>query len=1115
MSDDINTYTFLPWLRQGVANNISSADGETGVKLRAEVSVKLTLTGTAVKEGDPDLIEPLDRNKVALYGPGDIIGIESRAIIKSEPLDWITNFEPNYLPYIDFYDEDFPWRYTPAAPDTGMQRLRPWIMLVVLKEGEFEDGKDMTGKPLPYIEVSDTASVFPSAEQLWAWAHVHVNEDIVQLDTDMQTDDMDAVLPRFRALLDNDPDMAYSRIVCPRKLEPQAAYHAFLIPSFETGRMAGLGISLKTADLPAELHATLSAWASYSNKKDATSFPYYHRWYFRTGTAGDFEYLVRLLEPRPMDARVGRRDMDVQDPGSNISGITDPELGGILKLGGALQVPFDTLKAEDKAEISKYDNWATPYPQPFQRDLAHFINLNDDYAAKEAQQANQDSTLGTAIEDDPDPLITPPLYGRWHALQQRLLVDADGNFLDHADNWVHELNLDPRWRVAAGTGTRVIQDKQEEYMDAAWEQVGDVLDANRRIRFALFAREIAGVWYRKHLQPMQTQNVYKAMQFMAPMQKRVLVQGRTAYYQIRQSVVPNTLVSAPLRRMIRPRSRLMRSLPFRNNIQPDNLIQRVNNLEVRPAPVKTVPATVPTLDEVANKLKPAGAPGFILEFLSRYPRLQYLPLLIALLVLVVVLLLGLSGVSTGIGGVIIAAMIAAYLQLRKWTQQVQDAESVLPENQTPDAVDSLPGSSDFHISAVDSGFTPTLGGSDSPQASRYKLALRDAYELVDLNGQAGAVAARPALDVPRVVADTLTAINPERTIARLVLNEVLIPQRIIDLIGKRFQEAMAYPEIDIPMYKPLVELSSELFLPNINYIEQNTISLLETNQRFIESYMVGLNHEFARELLWREYPTDQRGSYFRQFWDASTVLNKDGIDEKQWRERLRDIPPLDHWLRSSELGDHDHREQQGDKEEELVLVIRGELLKKYPNAIIYAHRAKWQMKNGQIDNTRERQLDDSAPIENNIKTPLYEARVNPDIFFFGFDITASEACGGTGENPDDDPGWFFVIKERPGEPRFGLDIGENTPVNVWNDLGWENVKPGVIAGDFITIDNSTATIPLTDPHGDNSLQEKFEQYDEDKHLSWNKNMNAAQLAYILYQVPVLVAVHAAEMLPKQ
>ena len=40
----------------------------------------------------------------------------------------------------------------------------------------------------------------------------------------------------------------------------------------------------------------------------------------------------------------------------------------------------------------------------------------------------------------------------------------------------------------------------------------------------------------------------------------------------------------------------------------------------------------------------------------------------------------------------------------------------------------------------------------------------------------------------------------------------------------------------------------------------------QTNNRFIEAYLVGLNHEMARELLWREYPTDQRGTYFSSFW---------------------------------------------------------------------------------------------------------------------------------------------------------------------------------------------------------------------------------------------------------
>src|SRR6266498_3954326 len=131
---------------------------------------------------------------------------------------------------------------------------------------------------------------------------------------------------------------------------------------------------------------------------------------------------------------------------------------------------------------------------------------------------------------------------------------------------------------------------------------------------------------------------------------------------------------------------------------------------------------------------------------------------------------------------------------------------------------------------------------------------------------------------------------------------------------------MGYPKINKAMYSDLKKISDELFLPNVELIEHYSITLLETNQPFIESYMVGLNHEFARELLWREYPTDQRGSYFRQFWDVSTFFAAPGTDPEALRERLRDIPELHTWSRNSALGSHDHREAQGDKEEELVLV---------------------------------------------------------------------------------------------------------------------------------------------------------------------------------------------------
>jgi hypothetical protein len=128
----IATYSFLPWLRAGVANTITAADGDATVKARASISVALQLTGQAVGGGAP-LVQPVSQT-IALYGPGDIVGIDSRAVVRTEPRNWITNFESNYLAAIDFYDEDFPWRYTPAAPDNSGLKLRPWIALIVLKE---------------------------------------------------------------------------------------------------------------------------------------------------------------------------------------------------------------------------------------------------------------------------------------------------------------------------------------------------------------------------------------------------------------------------------------------------------------------------------------------------------------------------------------------------------------------------------------------------------------------------------------------------------------------------------------------------------------------------------------------------------------------------------------------------------------------------------------------------------------------------------------------------------------------------------------------------------------------------------------------------------------------
>lgn len=142
---------------------------------------------------------------------------------------------------------------------------------------------------------------------------------------------------------------------------------------------------------------------------------------------------------------------------------------------------------------------------------------------------------------------------------------------------------------------------------------------------------------------------------------------------------------------------------------------------------------------------------------------------------------------------------------------------------------------------------------------------------------------------------------------------------------------------------------------------------------------------------------------------------------------------------------------------------------------------------------------------------MYEAKVDPDIYFFGFDLTVEQAKDGTGENPGDDPGWFFVIKERPGEPRFGLDSEQSPTIQVWNDLSWPLIQPAP-AGANIEIATAPATITVSNP---GSADEKFPQYENDKFISWNRNtMSSAELAYMLFQAPVLVGVHAQEMLPK-
>jgi len=1109
MSDPIGTYTFLPWIRQGIANSIGGAPA----KLRPAVDVRIDIEG-AKKGGGT--VPAIVQRAVELYGPGDIIGIDRAQISRVEPEHWVTNFEPNYLAAIEFYDEDFPWRYTPAAPDG--RKLLPWLALVVLEEAkEFREGGNVAGKPLSYIEVTaDLADVFPDAAEGWAWAHAHFNSEFSA--AVVETDATKAA-EAAQHVIDTAPDTACSRLLCPRKLKPKTAYHAFLIPAFESGRLAGLGRDPKPLfdDAANGLSATSPAWGAYAapaNRPDTASFPFYHRWYFRTSENGDFEALVRLLRPKIVDARVGHRDMDVTDPAPNITGIENPGLGGVLRLGGALRAPLATLSKKQRDEHKKYDEWAIPYPQPFQTQLGAFVNLADGYQQSGAA-ANADPALDESIRNDPDPMITPPVYGRWHALTERLLQERDGSDVPHRANWVHDLNLDPRWRTAAGFGTKVVQTAQEPYMEAAWDQIGDVLEANRRIRQAQLAKAAGRRLHRTHVRGAATVAPAIVLMKTAPMKARVVSNGLTIHHRLAQSPMSTAMTSSAMRRMVRPGGRLAKRLGITGTKDVAALVSRANDDEISAAPDKTPPDKILTPDDLAGATAPQPGDRFWAD-LGKWIREHFAVALLLLLLLLVLiaLLLGFGVIGLAVIGVVAAAAVAIWQRALRAADQQATSDGLKEDSLTPETVDQLPGSSGFTLTAdVDPRGDippPTLrpGETDSPDAVRFKLALRDEFKLIHTSGQLGEIPRPVPLDLPAVAADIVTGTRPEITVPRWVMSGIVIPPRVRDQAGDRFVEAMAYPEFDTPMYKPLIDEDTDAFAPNLHLVEPDSVTLLETNQKFIEAYMVGLNHEFARELLWREYPTDQRGSYFRQFWDVRKKI-AEAEDKEKAREKFKDIKPLHLWPQSNDLGENDNREEGVVAEEELVLVIRGELLKKYPNTIVTAQPAKWQLKNGQPDKTKERELDESKPQI----SPLYEARVAPDLYFFGFDLTAVEARGD--DTVNDKPGWFFRIQEVPGDARFGFDISReaDSDVNVWNDLAWPDVVPALVDGKYIKV-SAIPPRPLVEPTAP-SVTEKHQQWESDQHVPLDANVSSAELAYIALQTPVIMAIHASELLPNQ
>jgi hypothetical protein len=601
--------------------------------------------------------------------------------------------------------------------------------------------------------------------------------------------------------------------------------------------------------------------------------------------------------------------------------------------------------------------------------------------------------------------------------------------------WFDDLNTDPRTRVAAGLGAAVVRADQQALMASAWQQGAGIIETNAQLRHAQLGREASNRLYKRHLGPMAPG---AAMLVSAPVHTRI----RYTTVDCVTNATDTRTVSSWLRSSLLPRGFL------------DPQWRRMTRSWGGSKATLGAPTHTDSKTDLWDRLMngsfaavPAATAPFGLALMAA------------------------AGIdATGLAGLLATPPKG-------------------PSNAAPAISYPRPGKDAVKPNPPPSSDNRGTAWSAFGQAAK------------DL---AAALAApvRPA--TPRCPYDSATlksvvtkALDPSVTTAAAYSGRVQLAAtgawRGPDPLGPVYL-APSFPQ---PAFEPLRKLSNDWVIPGLDQMPFNSICLLESNERFIEAYLAGMNFELGRELLWNGIPTDQRGTYFRQFWDRSSALKAGQLPDPATRY---DIEVMTRW--TQQLGQNPN--PAGMAAGALFLLIRGDLLHRYPNAQFYVTKAIV----GADGKHAFPDVDALPPPQE--KHPLFSGTLPLDIAFFAFDLPYADAYGD--DKDPTKPGWYFVLQEHVVESRFGFNAAApadfNKPVADWQNMSWGSFAPDsatLETLDYIDLDAALPDTSRTQNPGDTATTG----------LIWNasKGARASDIAYVTLRDPLRVAIHASALLP--